>query len=69
MANMVMTATKDDTVRIQANMVLIPENEYNELLRAKENDEYRKKLEKSLEQANQGKVVVKSMEELEKMEI
>ncbi len=66
---MVMTATKDDTVRIQANMVLIPENEYNELLRAKENDEYRKKLEKSLEQANQGKVVVKSMEELEKMEI
>ncbi|MBR1743575.1 MAG: toxin-antitoxin system antitoxin subunit [Lachnospiraceae bacterium] len=64
---MVMTATANDTVRIQSNMVLISEDEYNELLRAKENDEYRKKLERSVEQANQGKVVVKSMEELEKM--
>ena len=54
-----------DTVRVPANMVLIPYEEYEKLLKARENDEYRKKLEKAVTQSKQGKVVVKSMEELE----
>lgn len=65
---MTMTATATDTVRISGNMVIIPEEEYEVLLRAKDNDEYRRKLEHSIEQSKQGKVVVKTMEELEAME-
>lgn len=65
---MTMTATAADTIRISGNMVIIPEEEYECLLRAKANDDYRRKLEHSMEQSRQGKVVVKSMEELEAME-
>ncbi len=49
------------------NMVWIDLNVYNELQKAKENLEYLMKLEESYKQLEQGKVVVKSMEELEKM--
>lgn len=65
---MTMVATANDTIRISGEMVLISAEEYESLLRAKENDEYRRKLEKSMEQSKQGKVIVKSMEELEAME-
>ena len=65
---MTMTANATDTIRISGNMVLISEEEYESLLKARENDEYRRKLEHSIEQSKQGKVVVKSMEELEAME-
>ncbi len=49
------------------NTVLIGEAEYNDLLRAKNNAEYFQKLMRSIEQAKQGDVVVRSMEELEAM--
>lgn len=49
------------------NVVLISEDEYNELQRIKHNAEYMYKLNRSIEQASQGKVVVKTMEELEAM--
>lgn len=50
------------------NAVLISEEEYNELLRIKNNSQYLYKLNQSIEQAKNGKVVVKTMEELEAME-
>lgn len=49
------------------NAVLIGEDEYNELLRIKSNAEYLMKLDRSIAQAQQGKIVVKTMEELEAM--
>lgn len=49
------------------NVVIVSEQEYNELQKAKRNAEYLKKLDKSLEQLRHGEVVVKSMEELERM--
>ncbi len=52
----------------QKNVVMISESEYNELLRLKNNAEYIYKLNRSIEQAKQGKVISKSMEELEAME-
>lgn len=50
------------------NMVWIDLNVYNELQKAKENLEYLMKLEESYKQLEEGKVVVKTMEELEAME-
>ena len=49
------------------NMVWIDLKAYNELQKAKENLEYLKKLEESYKQLDEGKVVVKTMEELEAM--
>ena len=49
------------------NAVLISEAEYNELQRIKHNAEYMLKLKSSIQQAQEGKVVIKSMEELEKL--
>lgn len=50
------------------NMVWIDLYTYNELQKAKHNLEYMLKLEESYKQLDEGKVVVKSMEELEAME-
>lgn len=49
------------------NMVWIDLASYNELQKAKENLVYLMKLEESYRQFEEGKVVVKSMEELEAM--
>ena len=49
------------------NVVVISEQEYNELQRAKRNAEYLAKLDRSIAQLKQGEVVIKSMEELERM--
>ena len=49
------------------NAVLIGEDEYNELLRIKENADYLYKMNTSIKQAKEGRVVVKSMEELERL--
>ena len=57
-----------DTIEIQGSMVLVPKNEYDQMRKAWQNEKYRKKLEHSMEQSRQGRVVVKSMEELERME-
>ncbi len=50
------------------NMVWIDLAAYNELQRAKENLEYIMKLDESYKQLDKGKVVVKTLEELEAME-
>ena len=49
------------------NMVWINLTVYNELQKAKQNLEYIQKLEESFKQVEEGKVVVKTMEELEAM--
>lgn len=49
------------------NMVWIDLVAYNELQKAKQNLEYLMKLEESYRQLEEGKVIVKSMEELEAM--
>ena len=49
------------------NVVLISEEEYNELQRIKHNAEYMYKMNTSIQQAKEGKVVIKSMEELEQL--
>lgn len=49
------------------NVVLISEDEYNSLQRIKKNAEYLYKLQRSRKQAAQGKVIAKSLEELEAM--
>lgn len=49
------------------NVVLISEEEYNELQKIKQNSEYMYKLNTSIQQAKEGKVVIKTMEELEKL--
>lgn len=49
------------------NVVLISEDEYNELQRIKKNAEYMYKLNISMEQAKQGRIIVKTMEELEEL--
>ncbi len=49
------------------NAVLIGEDEYNELLRIKQNADYLYKMNTSIQQAKEGRVVVKSMEELERL--
>ena len=49
------------------NVVVISEAEYNDLQKAKRNAEYLMKLDRSFNQLERGEVVVKSMEELERM--
>ena len=49
------------------NVVIMSENEYKALEKAKRNAEYLEKLAESDEQLARGEVVVKSMKELEEM--
>ena len=49
------------------NVVVISEAEYNNLQKAKRNAEYLAHLDRSFEQLERGEVVVKSMEDLERM--
>ena len=49
------------------NMVWIDLATYNELQKAKDNLEYVMKIEESFEELRAGKIVVKTMEELEEM--
>jgi hypothetical protein len=48
-------------------IVVVPEADYQEMLKAKHNAEYLAKLDRSFKQLEEGKVVVKTMEELEEM--
>lgn len=50
------------------NIYMISESEYNALQKAKRNAEYLAMLDKSDKELKAGKVVVKTMEELEAME-
>ena len=49
------------------NVVVISEAEYNSLQKAKRNAEYLAHLDRSFSQMEQGEVIVKSMDELERM--
>jgi antitoxin YefM len=49
------------------NLIVLSEKEYNELEKAKRNAEYLEKLDKSMQQIADGKLVIKTMEELEEM--
>ena len=64
-------AVKGDSVIItrpkRKNVVLISEEEYNDLQRIKRNSEYVFKLNRSMKQAEEGKIIIKTMEELEAM--
>ena len=53
------------TRKDEKNVVLISLEKYNELVKATRNAEYLDGIDKSIEQIKQGKVVVKSIEELE----
>ncbi len=55
------------TRKNEKNVVLLSLEKYNELVRASHNAEYLDRIDKSLEQIQQGKIVVKTMEELEDM--
>lgn len=55
------------TRKDEKNVVLISLEQYNEFLRIKKNAEYLKKLDKSIKQIEEGKIVVKTIEELEAM--
>jgi hypothetical protein len=48
------------------NIVVLPETDYN-MLKDRHNAEYLAKLDKSFQQLSEGKVIVKTMDELEKM--
>jgi antitoxin YefM len=50
------------------NVVMVSENEYNNLQKAKRNAEYLEMLDKSYEQYEQGKTITLTMEELKDME-
>jgi len=49
------------------NLVVLSEREYNELQKAKQNAEYLTKIDRAMERVTAGRVVVKTMEELEEM--
>lgn len=49
------------------NVVIISEKEYNEMAKAKRNEEYLKKLDHSFAQLEQGEGIHKSLEELRAM--
>lgn len=49
------------------NLVVLSERDYNELEKAKRNAEYLEKIDRSVRQIDEGRVVVKTMEQLEAM--
>lgn len=49
------------------NLVVLSEKEYNELEKARRNAEYLAKIDESMHQIADGKIVVKTIEELEEM--
>jgi antitoxin YefM len=49
------------------NLVVLSERDYNELEKAKRNAEYLEKIDSSSRQIAEGRLVVKTMEELEEM--
>ena len=55
------------TRKDEKNVVLISLEQYNEFIRNMKNTEYLNKLDRALKQVEEGKVVVKTIEELEAM--
>lgn len=56
------------TRKNEKNVVLMSLEQYNSVMKALKNAEYLEKIDKSLQQVKDGKVVVKTIEELEAME-
>lgn len=66
-------ATEDNetvivTRKDEKNVVLISLEQYNELIKLARNVEYLNKIDKSMKQVEEGKIVTKTIEELEAME-
>jgi len=55
------------TRKDEKNVVLMSLEKYNDLMRASRNAEYLDTIDRSMEQVKRGKVVVKTIEELEGM--
>lgn len=55
------------TRKDEKNVVLISLEQYNRVMKALRNAEYLEKIDKSMQQIKEGKVVTKTMEELEAM--
>lgn len=55
------------TRKDEKNVVIISLEKYNEIMRAARNAEYLDMIDRSMEQVRQGKVVIKSMAELEEI--
>lgn len=55
------------TRKDEKNVVLMSLEKYNAMMKAARNAEYLDMIDRSMEQAKQGKVVVKTMKELEDM--
>ena len=55
------------TRKDEKNVVLISLEQYNEFVRNMKNTEYLNKIDRALKQIEEGKVVVKTIEELEAM--
>ena len=55
------------TRKDEKNVVIISLDKYNDITKAARNAEYLDMIDRSIEQIKQGKVVVKTMEELEEM--
>lgn len=55
------------TRKDEKNVVLISLEQYNRVMKALRNAEYLEKIDKSMQQFKEGKVVTKTMEELEAM--
>lgn len=49
------------------NVVVVSEDEWNELMRAKKNAEYLVKIDKAFDDINSGNVIVKTLDELDEM--
>jgi antitoxin YefM len=47
------------------NLIVVSERQYNEMARARRNEEYLAKIEESIDQVRQGKVITKTIDELE----
>lgn len=56
------------TRKDEKNVVLMSLEQYNSVMKAVRNSEYLDKIDKSIKQLEEGKVVIKTMEELEAME-
>ena len=50
------------------NIVMVSEKEYNEMLKAKKNEEYLRMLDQSISEARAGGFVTKTIEDLEEYE-
>ena len=55
------------TRKDEKNVVLVSLEQYNRVMKALRNAEYLEKIDKSMQQLREGKIVVKTMEELEAM--